>query len=47
MTEPERELFEKAARLSDRSVGKLLLHLARPGARSIIAEAEGAATNNS
>ena len=40
MTDTERQMFEQAALLSDRSVGALILNLARPGARTIVAEAE-------
>ena len=48
LTDAEREMFEQAAALTDRSTGKLILHCARPGAQAIVAqaEAEGAAPNN-
>ena len=46
VTAEERELFKRAARLSDRSTGRLIVHCAKPGASAIIAEAEGAAITN-
>ena len=39
LTDAEREMFDKAATLSDRSTGKLIVNLARPGANAIIAQA--------
>ena len=46
LTAEERSLFERAAQLSDRSTGRLIAHLAKPGAKAIISEAEGAATTD-
>lgn len=40
LTDEERSLFQKAAELSDRSTGRLIAHLAKPGAQAIIAQAE-------
>ena len=46
LTPDERALFDRAAQLSDRSIGRLIIHSAKPAARSIVAEAEEAATPN-